>query len=204
MPDPAAGLPPRFLRTPEAARFPQPLRPHAREAPNLRHRPDNTGRSAAVSCTPSTTCKAWADRAAPRRRPPIPASGTVLPAKPHMNAVSPTLCRSVLGVERGPPRDRQSEARSSFERDQLDLFQGVARAISRRVTRRTSWPIRSSRSPSRSASQPIDYPNRRTVAIRVEAVPEHGMATIWDADVLIWAASQIVRGERRWPEAPRV
>lgn len=24
------------------------------------------------------------------------------------------------------------------------------------------------------------------------AVPEHGMATIWDADVLIWAASQIV------------
>jgi plasmid replication initiation protein len=30
------------------------------------------------------------------------------------------------------------------------------------------------------------------VAIRVEATPEHGMATIWDADVLIWAASQIV------------
>lgn len=30
------------------------------------------------------------------------------------------------------------------------------------------------------------------VSIRVEAVPDHGMATIWDADVLIWAASQIV------------
>src|SRR6185437_3034448 len=30
------------------------------------------------------------------------------------------------------------------------------------------------------------------IAIRVEAVPDHGMATIWDADVLIWAASQIV------------
>jgi plasmid replication initiation protein len=30
------------------------------------------------------------------------------------------------------------------------------------------------------------------VSIRVEAPPEHGMATIWDADVLIWAASQIV------------
>jgi plasmid replication initiation protein len=30
------------------------------------------------------------------------------------------------------------------------------------------------------------------IAIRVEAVAEHGMATIWDADVLIWAASQIV------------
>lgn len=45
---------------------------------------------------------------------------------------------------------------------------------------------------------------RRTVPIlyeagetRVEvfAVPEHGMATIWDADVLIWAASQIVEAE---------
>ena len=30
------------------------------------------------------------------------------------------------------------------------------------------------------------------VLIRVEAVPDHGMATIWDADILIWAASQIV------------
>src|SRR5690606_37104296 len=30
------------------------------------------------------------------------------------------------------------------------------------------------------------------VTIRVEAVPDHGMATIWDADILIWAASQLV------------
>lgn len=30
------------------------------------------------------------------------------------------------------------------------------------------------------------------VSIRVEAVADHGMATIWDADILIWAASQIV------------
>jgi len=38
---------------------------------------------------------------------------------------------------------------------------------------------------------PIDF-RMNEVAIRVEAVAEHGMATIWDADVLIWAASQIV------------
>lgn len=38
---------------------------------------------------------------------------------------------------------------------------------------------------------PIDF-RSGAVAIRVEAVPEHGMATIWDADILIWAASQIV------------
>ena len=39
---------------------------------------------------------------------------------------------------------------------------------------------------------PIDYRSGE-IAIRVEAVPEHGMATIWDADILIWAASQIVQ-----------
>ena len=33
------------------------------------------------------------------------------------------------------------------------------------------------------------------VRVEVYAVPEHGMATIWDADVLIWAASQIVEVE---------
>ena len=30
------------------------------------------------------------------------------------------------------------------------------------------------------------------MSILVEATAEHGMATIWDADVLIWIASQIV------------
>ena len=30
------------------------------------------------------------------------------------------------------------------------------------------------------------------VEVQVHAMPEHGMATIWDADVLIWAASQLV------------
>ncbi len=38
---------------------------------------------------------------------------------------------------------------------------------------------------------PIDF-TAGSVTIRVEAVPDHGMATIWDADILIWAASQIV------------
>ena len=39
--------------------------------------------------------------------------------------------------------------------------------------------------------KPINFKSG-SIVIRVEAVPEHGMATIWDADVLIWAASQIV------------
>ncbi len=31
------------------------------------------------------------------------------------------------------------------------------------------------------------------MTLTVEGVPEHGIATIWDADVLIWAASHIVQ-----------
>ena len=34
------------------------------------------------------------------------------------------------------------------------------------------------------------------VSLTVEGVPEHGIATIWDADVLIWAASQIVQAKK--------
>ena len=35
------------------------------------------------------------------------------------------------------------------------------------------------------------------VSLTVEGVPEHGIATIWDADVLIWAASQIVQARKK-------
>ena len=38
---------------------------------------------------------------------------------------------------------------------------------------------------------PIDF-RMGEISIRVEATAEYGMATIWDADILIWAASQIV------------
>lgn len=39
--------------------------------------------------------------------------------------------------------------------------------------------------------EPIDF-KAGGVTIRVEGTAEHGLATIWDADILIWAASQIV------------
>jgi len=38
---------------------------------------------------------------------------------------------------------------------------------------------------------PIDF-RSGDVTIRVEGTAEHGIATIWDADILIWAASQII------------
>ena len=41
---------------------------------------------------------------------------------------------------------------------------------------------------------PILY-KTNDVEVQVFGMPEHGMATIWDADVLIWAASQIVDAE---------
>jgi len=42
--------------------------------------------------------------------------------------------------------------------------------------------------------KPILY-KAADVEVQVLGMPEHGMATIWDADVLIWAASQIVAAE---------
>src|SRR3546814_19042997 len=52
-----------------------------------------------------------------------------------------------------------------------------------------SWPFFSLAKSRRSA--PIDFAMGATW-ISVEAVAEHGMATIRDADILIWAASQLV------------
>ena len=57
-----------------------------------------------------------------------------------------------------------------------------------------SWPFFSLAKTPRV--QPIDF-HMGEVTIRVEATREHGMATIWDADVLIWAASQIVDARDR-------
>ncbi len=42
--------------------------------------------------------------------------------------------------------------------------------------------------------KPILY-KANDIEVQVFGLPEHGMATIWDADVLIWAASQIVEAE---------
>jgi plasmid replication initiation protein len=43
---------------------------------------------------------------------------------------------------------------------------------------------------------PIHF-NTASLTIQVEATAEFGMATIWDADVLIWAASQLVEARDR-------
>jgi plasmid replication initiation protein len=76
------------------------------------------------------------------------------------------------------------------ERDQLELFRALPGDLAPRDAQDLmAYPFFSLAKSHRTT--PIDY-HVNNVAIRVEAVPEHGMATIWDADVLIWAASQIV------------
>jgi len=73
---------------------------------------------------------------------------------------------------------------------QLELFRSLPGDLAVRDSQDLmAWPFFSLAKSKRVA--PIDFRMGQTW-ISVEAVPEHGMATIWDADVLIWAASQIV------------
>lgn len=80
--------------------------------------------------------------------------------------------------------------RQPSERGQLDLFQALPGVTAPRDAQDLmAYPFFSLAKSRRVA--PIDF-RAGDVAIRVEAMPDHGMATIWDADILIWAASQIV------------
>ena len=78
----------------------------------------------------------------------------------------------------------------TLPRVQLDLFRSIPGDIAPRDAQDLmAWPFFSLAKSKRTA--PIDFKMGETW-ILVEATVEHGMATIWDADVLIWAASQIV------------
>jgi len=75
-------------------------------------------------------------------------------------------------------------------REQLELFRAMPGDLAPRDAQDLmAYPFFSLAKTHRTV--PINY-HVGDVVIRVEAVPEHGMATIWDADILIWAASQVV------------
>lgn len=95
-----------------------------------------------------------------------------------------------------------ARSRLRSEREQLDLFRALPGDLAPRDAQDLmAYPFFSlSKSPR---VRPIDF-RMGKVAIRVEAVPEHGMATIWDADVLIWAASQIVEARDRGAKPSRL
>jgi plasmid replication initiation protein len=90
-------------------------------------------------------------------------------------------------------RDRQFAVGN--ERARLDPFEALAGNVPPRDQRDLmERPFFSLAKSKRVA--PILY-RAGDIEVQVYAVPEHGMATIWDADVLIWAASQILAAEDR-------
>ena len=85
--------------------------------------------------------------------------------------------------------------RRSVDDHQLELFRARPGDMPPRDAQDLmSWPFFSLAKTPRV--RPIDF-QLGDVTIVVEATHEHGMATIWDADVLIWAASQIVDARDR-------
>ena len=84
---------------------------------------------------------------------------------------------------------------ANCEREQLELFCAIPGELRPRDAQDLmAYPFFSLAKSRRVA--PIDF-HAGEIAIRVEATPDHGMATIWDADILIWAASQIVEARDR-------
>ncbi len=93
------------------------------------------------------------------------------------------------------------------QREQLDLFRALPGDMAPRDAQDLmAYPFFSLAKSRRIA--PIDF-RSGGVTVRVEGTQEHGIATIWDADILIWAASQIVeardagiRSSRRMQATP--
>ena len=75
-------------------------------------------------------------------------------------------------------------------REQLELFHAFSGELPARDAQDLmAYPFFSLAKSKRTV--PIDF-RTGSVTVRVEGTAEHGLATIWDADILIWAASQIV------------
>jgi len=76
------------------------------------------------------------------------------------------------------------------QREQLELFHAFSGELPARDAQDLmAYPFFSLAKSKRTV--PIDF-RTGSVTVRVEGTAEHGLATIWDADILIWAASQIV------------
>jgi plasmid replication initiation protein len=85
--------------------------------------------------------------------------------------------------------------RRTSERDQLELFRSRSGDMATRDSQDLmAYPFFSLAKSKRI--EPIRF-EAGNVRIHVEAPAEFGVATIWDADILIWAASQIVDARDR-------
>ncbi|EJL38468.1 plasmid replication initiator protein [Caulobacter sp. AP07] len=94
------------------------------------------------------------------------------------------------------PKDRNN---------QFDLFIPLMRDLSLKDQRETmERPFFSLQ--KRKRLKPIEYKSADgEVSVKVEAVPAYGMATIWDGDILIWAASALnrLKADGRNDDPPR-
>lgn len=94
-------------------------------------------------------------------------------------------------------RNRSLTLRDEPDRAQLELFRSIPGNIAPRDAQDLmAWPFFSLAKSPRTV--PIAFEMGQTW-ISVEAVHEHGMATIWDADILIWGSKPAGRGPRRRP-----
>ncbi len=81
------------------------------------------------------------------------------------------------------------------ERASLDVFEALSGPVAPRDQRDLMERPFFSLAKAKRVT-PIHYISGST-EVQVYAVPEHGLATIWDADVLIWAGSQLVEAADR-------
>ena len=143
MPANLAGLPPRYLRTPEAARFVG-LSIRTLE----KHRTYGTGprysKLGGRVVYRVEDLQAWVELGA-KASTSDPGVGTVLPAKRH---ASRPPARPARRAAESPSCRRVTAPGPSASSSNCS---GRCPAISRREMRRTSWPIRSSASPRRIA-----------------------------------------------------
>jgi plasmid replication initiation protein len=93
-------------------------------------------------------------------------------------------------LARGWPSPCPARQGKPCSSEQLDLFRALPGDMAPRDSQDLmAFPFFSLAKSRRTA--PIDF-RAGGITIRVEGTQEHGIATIWDADLLIWAASQIV------------
>ena len=185
MPDPLAGFPPRYLRTQEAARFlglsPRTMEKHRTYGTGPRYsklggrvvyRVDDLQAWVAQGAKASTSDETGQSRVARQ--------AALRAARPLCGPRAPLTARAVW-LRRPPPRS---------ERASLDVFEALSGPVAPRDQRDLMERPFFSLAKAKRVT-PIHYQSGST-EVQVYAVPEHGLATIWDADVLIWAGSQLV------------
>ena len=180
----AAAQPQRYLTNDEAAEYLR-LSPRTLEKQRVIGGGPRAS-SAAASCTPWPTSMPGPLTAASRRLPIPNTPSTTRPTAVradrrraaghrHVQHRAAVPAAAVAGARTARPVPRLARRHGAARQPGFDGLSVLSLAKSKRV-------------------KPIDF-RAGNVTIRVEGTQEHGIATIWDADVLIWAASQIVEAK---------